>query len=61
MPRCKAPEILRNEAYLNVRRNEPAPCLTRGRMRTTPQMGVFEQPGKTYFFRNLLDHQPKLI
>ncbi len=22
MPRCKAPEILRSEAYLNVRRND---------------------------------------
>ena len=22
MPRCKAPEILRNEAYLDVRRND---------------------------------------
>jgi len=22
MPRCKAPEILRNEAYLEVRRND---------------------------------------
>ena len=25
MPRCKAPEILRNEAYLEVRRND-LPC-----------------------------------
>ena len=22
MPRCKAPEVLRNEAYLDVRRND---------------------------------------
>jgi hypothetical protein len=44
MPRCKAPEVLRSEAYLNVRRNKPAPCVTRGRKRETPQMGVFQQP-----------------
>jgi len=47
MPRCKAPEILRNEAYLDVRRNKLAPCLTRGRMRETPQMGVFQQPANS--------------
>jgi hypothetical protein len=33
MLRCKALEILRSEAYWDVRRNKPAPCLTRGRMR----------------------------
>jgi len=31
MPRCKAPEILRNEAYLDVRRNKPAPCFDTGK------------------------------
>jgi hypothetical protein len=36
--------ILRSEAHLNVRRNKPAPCLTRGRMKETPQMGAFQQP-----------------
>ncbi len=46
MPRCKAPEIVRSEAYLDVRRNKPAPCLARGRMRETQQMGVFQQPHK---------------
>jgi hypothetical protein len=34
----------------DVRRNEPAPCLTRGRMREIPRsaglMGVFQQPAK---------------
>jgi hypothetical protein len=51
MLRCEAPEILsirpdhgRSEAYLTVRRNKPAPCLTRGRVRATTQMGVFQQP-----------------
>jgi len=41
-------QLLRSEAYLNVRCNKPAPCLTRGRMRGIPrsagQMGVFQQP-----------------
>jgi hypothetical protein len=37
MVRCKAPEILMNEAYLGVRRNEV-------RMRATLQMAVFQQP-----------------
>jgi len=46
MPRCKAPEILRNAAYFDVRRNKPAPCLTRGRIRETQQMGVFQQPDR---------------
>jgi len=51
MPRCKAPEILRLketsiEAYLDVGCNKPAPCLTRGRMRETPQMGGFQQPAR---------------
>jgi len=27
-----------------VRRNKPAPCLTRERIRETQQMGVFQQP-----------------
>jgi hypothetical protein len=30
MPRCKAPEILRNEAYLDVRRNDEGPAEGRG-------------------------------
>src|SRR4030042_6583593 len=46
MLKGKAPEILRSEAYLDVRANKPAPCLTRGRMRATPQMGFFQQPAK---------------
>jgi hypothetical protein len=49
MPRCKAPEILRNEVYLAVRRNKPAPCLTRGRMKETKQMDVFQQAPKAFF------------
>ena len=44
MPRYEALEILRSEAYLDVRRNKPAPCSTRGRMRGTKQMGVFQHP-----------------
>jgi hypothetical protein len=44
MSRCKTPEVLRNEAYLDVRCKKPAPCLTRGRMRETKQMDVFQQP-----------------
>jgi hypothetical protein len=51
MPRCKAPEILRNEVLM-VRRNKPAPCLTRGGVREIPRsaglMGVFQQSAK-YF------------
>jgi branched-chain amino acid transport system substrate-binding protein len=39
-------EILRSEAYLAVRGNEPTPCLTPGRLRETPQMGLFQQPAK---------------
>jgi hypothetical protein len=31
MPRCKVPEILRSEAYLNVRCNKPAPCFDTGK------------------------------
>jgi hypothetical protein len=46
MSRCKAAEILRSEAYLEVRRNKPAPCSTRGRMRETQQMGFFQEPAK---------------
>jgi hypothetical protein len=46
--RCKAPEILRSEAYLKVHRNRPAPCLTRGRMREIPRSAgltaIFQQP-----------------
>jgi hypothetical protein len=30
--------IMRSEAYLDVRRNKPAPCVTRGRMRVTKWM-----------------------
>jgi hypothetical protein len=30
MPGCKAPEILRSEAYLNVRRNDEGPAEGRG-------------------------------
>jgi len=33
-----------HELHLRVHRNKPAPCLTRGRIRGTPQMGVFQQP-----------------
>ena len=36
-----------HELPLRVRRNKPAPCLTRRRMRGTPQMGVFQQPANT--------------
>jgi hypothetical protein len=50
IPLTGAPEILRSEAYSDVRRNKPAPCLIRGRMREIPrnagQMGVFQQPVK---------------
>ena len=28
----------------DVRRNKPAPCLTRGRVKETRQVGVFQQP-----------------
>jgi len=49
IPLAGAPEILRSEAYLSVRRNKPAPCLTRGRIRATPQMGVFQQPANDLF------------
>jgi hypothetical protein len=34
------------EAYLVVRCNKPVPCLTRGRMRETQQMAIFQQPAK---------------
>ncbi len=47
MPRCKASEILRNEAYLSVRRSDDPPSLKLRRdkrMRITPQMGVFRHP-----------------
>ncbi len=47
---CKAPEIFCRERFqtvpYGVRRNKPAPCLTRGRMRVTMQMSVFQQPVK---------------
>jgi hypothetical protein len=32
----------------DVRHNKPVPCLTRGRMRVTPQMGVFHRPAKEF-------------
>jgi len=55
MPRCEAPETLWNEAYLDVRRNKPSPCLTRGRVREIPRstglMGVFQQPAKNVLTR----------
>jgi len=48
IPFTGAPEIPRSEAYLDVRCNKPAPCLTRGRttaiQRNAGQMGVFQQP-----------------
>jgi hypothetical protein len=31
IPLAGAPEILRNEAYLDVRRNKPAPCFDTGK------------------------------
>jgi len=37
MLRCKAPEILKSEAYIGC-------TPQRRRMRATPQMGVFQQP-----------------
>jgi hypothetical protein len=40
---------LTNDAYLALRRNKPAPCLTRGRKRETQQMGVFQQPDRVNF------------
>jgi len=50
IPLAGAPEILMSEVYIKVRRNKPAPCLTRGRMRAIPRdagkMGVFHQPTK---------------
>jgi hypothetical protein len=39
MPRCKAPEILRSEAYIEC-------TLQRRGMRETQQMGVFQRPAK---------------
>ena len=33
MPRCKAPEILRSEAYLDVRRNAEGPAGRQGKRR----------------------------
>jgi len=48
IPFAGAPEIPCKERIYafptDVRRNKPAPCLTRGRMKGTPQMGVFQQP-----------------
>ena len=35
--RCKAPDVLRSEAYMQVRRSKPVPCLTRERMTRPPQ------------------------
>ena len=46
IPLTGTPKILRSEAYFDVRRNKPAPCLTRGRMRETQQMSIFQQPAK---------------
>jgi hypothetical protein len=45
---CHADELMsRPEAYVEVRRNKPAPCSIRGRMREIPrsarQMGIFQQ------------------
>jgi hypothetical protein len=39
MPRCKVPEILRSEAYIEC-------TLQRRRIRETPKMGVFQQAAK---------------
>ena len=50
-----SPEIPTGEAYLGVRRNKPAPCLTRGRMRATQQMDVFQQPVNIEIWGYLLD------
>ena len=43
----EAQENINRSALGGVRRNKPAPCLTRGRMRETPQMGVFQQPANS--------------
>ena len=61
MPRCKAPDILRSEAYSEVRRSKPVPCATRERMRATP----IEDParlvaGRWLFFSNLLEETSSL-
>src|SRR5512135_832227 len=44
--------VSRAEAYLAVRRNKPAPCSTRGRMREIPRsaglMAIFQQPANSY-------------
>ena len=37
IPLTGALEILRSEAYLDVRRNKPVPCLTRGKIREIPR------------------------
>jgi len=55
MPRCKASEVPRNEAYIGVRRNASGPegqgtritqpfDLAQGRQPADRQMGVFPQP-----------------
>jgi hypothetical protein len=51
MARCKAPEILCRERFqtvsYDVRRNEPAPCMTQGRMRgavATNKEQLFARP-----------------
>jgi hypothetical protein len=39
MSRCKAPEILRSEAYFDVLRNDEG-------FGVTQQMGIFQQPAE---------------
>ena len=41
MPRCKAPEILKSEAYFGVRRNKPAPCFDTGKDEGNAEDGCF--------------------
>jgi hypothetical protein len=48
MRRCKAPEILRSEAYLEC-------TLQRRKMRGTPQMGVFQQPAEVKLDAMMID------
>jgi hypothetical protein len=50
---AQAGEMLKSEAYLEVRCNKPSPCLTRGRMREVQQMGVFQQPAKVQRFQKI--------
>jgi len=51
-PLTGAPEILRSEAYLDVRCNKPAPCLTRGR--GSLPAGRQRKRSKWAFFSSLL-------